>query len=192
MRVISGSAKGRKLKAVPGDTTRPVTDRVKEALFDILTSNVRDARFLDLFAGTGGVGVEALSRGAREAVFVEKGRPALDTIRFNLEHTKLSERGRIVRADVFDFLKGAPQPFEYIYVAPPQYKNLWSAALRAIDAQPAWLAGDGEIIVQIHPREYQPIDLQHFEPIDERRYGSTLLVFYARRVRASRKDFNHR
>ncbi len=182
MRVISGSAKGRKLKAVPGDATRPVTDRVKEALFDILATDVRDARFLDLFAGTGGVGIEALSRGAREAVFVEKGRPALDTIRYNLEHTKLSERGRVVRADVLDFLKGPPRAFEYIYVAPPQYKSLWSAALRAIDAQPAWLAGDGEIIVQIHPREYQPIDLLHFEPIDERRYGSTLLVFYARRA----------
>lgn len=182
MRVISGSAKGRKLKAVPGDMTRPVTDRVKEALFDILATNVRDARFLDLFAGSGGVGIEALSRGARAAVFVEKGRLALDTIRTNLEHTQLSERARVVRGDVFDFLKGLPQAFEYIYVAPPQYKGLWLAALRAIDAQPAWLADDGEIVIQIHPREYQPIDLQHFEPIDERRYGSTLLVFYARRA----------
>jgi len=182
MRVISGTAKGRQLKAVPGDRTRPVTDRVKEALFDILGSTVREARFLDLFAGTGSVGIEALSRGAREAVFVEKGRPALDTISFNLEHTHLSERGRIARADVFEFLKGPPQAFEYVYIAPPQYKNLWSAALRAIDAQPAWLANDGEIIIQIHPREYQPIALQQFEPIDERRYGSTLLVFYARRA----------
>ncbi len=181
MRVISGIAKGRKLKAVPGETTRPVTDRVKEAVFDILGTNVRGARFLDLFAGTGGVGIEALSRGAREAVFVEKGRKALDTIRFNLEHTRLSDRGRVARVDVFDFLNGAPRAFDYIYVAPPQYKDLWSATLHAIDAQPAWLDDDGEIIVQIHPREYRPIALRHFEPIDERRYGRTLVLFYARK-----------
>ena len=179
MRVISGTAKARKLKPVPGDTTRPITDRVKEALFDIISDNVVEARFLDLFAGTGGVGIEALSRGAHEAVFVENGRHALDTIRFNLSATHLGARGRIVRASVLDFLKGAPQPFDYIYVAPPQYEELWIATLKLLDARPAWLSGDGEIVVQIHPREYRPLDLQHFEPIDERRYGSTLLIFYA-------------
>jgi len=179
MRVISGTAKGRKLKAVPGEATRPVTDRVKEAVFDIIGPNVRGARFLDLFAGTGGVGIEALSRGAKEAVFVEKARAALDTLRFNLEHTRLAERARVVRADVFDFLKSAPQPFEYIYVAPPQYRDLWIAVLRALDAQPGWLAYDGEIVVQIDPREVAPIDLQHLERIDERRYGSTLVLFLA-------------
>ena len=89
MRVITGTAKGRALKAVPGETTRPITDRVKEALFDILGANVREARFLDLFAGTGGVGIEALSRGAHEAVFVENGWQAIETIRFNLEKTGL-------------------------------------------------------------------------------------------------------
>jgi 16S rRNA (guanine(966)-N(2))-methyltransferase RsmD len=181
MRVITGSAKGCKLKAVPGDTTRPITDRVKESVFDILGENVRQARFLDLFAGTGGVGIEALSRGAANAVFVEQGRAALETIHFNLAHTRLAERSRIVRGDVLTFLKGAPQPFDYIYVAPPQYKGLWLTALQLIDAQPGWLAADGEIIVQIHPRELQAIDMQHFEPIDERRYGSTLLLFYGHR-----------
>ena len=182
MRVITGTAKGRALKAVPGETTRPITDRVKEALFDILGANMREARFLDLFAGTGGVGIEALSRGAREAVFVENGRQAIETIRFNLEKTGLKDRATIVRTDVFAFLRGTPRAFEYVYIAPPQYKELWSATLQAIDAQPAWLAEDGEMIVQIHPREYRPFELQHFEPIDERRYGSTLLVFYAQRA----------
>ena len=182
MRVISGTAKGRKLKAVPGDATRPVTDRVKEAVFDIIGANVREARFLDLFAGTGGVGIEALSRGARQAVFVEKERLALDTIRFNLEHTRLSARARVVRADVFAFLRGKPEAFEYIYVAPPQYKDLWLAVLHALDAQPVWLAADGEIIVQIDPREHQDAALEHFEPIDRRRYGSTLVVFYGHKA----------
>ena len=183
MRVITGSAKGRKLKAVPGNSTRPITDRVKEALFDILGTNVRQARLLDLFGGTGSVGIEALSRGAREAVFVEKARPALDTIRHNLEATRLSGRARVIRGDAFDYLKGPPAPFEYVYVAPPQHKELWLAALKALDLQPGWLASDGEIIVQIHPAEFRPVELRHFEPIDERKYGSTMLIFYARRER---------
>ena len=183
MRVITGSAKGRKLKAVPGESTRPITDRVKEALFDILGTNVRQARMLDLFGGTGSVGIEALSRGAREVIFVDKARLALETIRHNLETTQLSERARVVRGDAFDYLKGPPASFEYIYVAPPQHKGLWLAALRALDLQPGWLASDGEIIVQIHPAEFRSIELQHFEPVDERKYGSTLLIFYAHRER---------
>ena len=179
MRVIAGEAKGRRLFAVPGEGTRPITDRVKESLFNILGADVRDARFLDLFAGTGGVGIEALSRGAKEAVFVEQGRAALETIRANLALTKLADRARVVRADVFTFLAGTPDaPFDYIYVAPPQYKELWAQALRAIDANPAWLSDDSQVIVQIHPREFEELPLEHLVLADERKYGSTLLCFY--------------
>ena len=179
MRVISGTAKGRKLKSVPGEGTRPVTDRVKESLFNILGADVRAARFLDLFAGTGGVGIEALSRGAAEAVFVEQGRAALETMRANLAITKLADHARVVRADVFSFLAGSPDaPFDYIYIAPPQYKNLWAQTLRAIDANPAWLSDDAQVIVQIHPREFKELPLEHLTLVDERKYGSTLLCFY--------------
>jgi 16S rRNA (guanine966-N2)-methyltransferase len=179
MRVISGTAKGRTLKSVPGVGTRPITDRVKESLFDILGADVRDARFLDLFAGTGGVGIEALSRGAKEAVFVEQGRAALETIRANLATTRLADRARIVHADVFTFLAGTPDvPFDYIYIAPPQYKGLWSQALRVIDANPAWLSDDSQVIVQIHPRELEILTLEHLVLVDERKYGSTTLCFY--------------
>lgn len=179
MRVISGTAKGRKLKSVPGEGTRPVTDRVKESLFDILGADVRDARFLDLFAGTGGIGIEALSRGAEQAVFVEQGRAALETVRANLAITHLAERARVVRADVFTFLAGAPDvSFDYVYIAPPQYKGLWAQTLRALDANPAWLSRDSQVIVQIHPREFEPIALEHLTLVDQRKYGSTLLCFY--------------
>ncbi len=178
MRVISGSAKGRNLQAVPGDSTRPITDRVKEALFNIFGADIVDARFLDLFGGTGGVGIEALSRGAAQAVFVDKNRKAQETIKANLLQTKLSDRAEIVRGDAFTYLQGAPRAFHYIYIAPPQYHRLWIDALRLIDEQPGWLAGDGEIIVQIHPKEYEMITLEHFEEIDQRKYGSTTLVFY--------------
>ena len=179
MRVISGTAKGRTLKSVPGEGTRPITDRVKESLFNILGADVHGARFLDLFAGTGGVGIEALSRGAREAVFVEQGRAALETIRANLALTQLAERARVVRADVFTFLSGTPDvPFDYIYIAPPQYKRLWAQTLGAIDANPVWLSEDSQVIVQIHPVEFEPLQLEHLALVDERKYGSTLLCFY--------------
>jgi 16S rRNA (guanine966-N2)-methyltransferase len=179
MRVISGRAKGRKLKSVPGKGTRPVTDRVKEALFNILAGDVTGCRFLDLFSGTGGVGIEALSRGAAEAVFVEQDRAAFDTLRFNLAHTQLQERAQTVRADVFAFLSILPPtPFDFIYVAPPQYKGLWVETLHALDAQEGWLSAEGAIVVQIHPREFQTVELQLFEPAGERKYGSTLLCFY--------------
>ena len=178
MVVVSAAAKGRHLKSVPGDSTRPITDRVKEALFNILGADIVDARFLDLFGGTGGVGIEALSRGAARAVFVEKNRRALQTIRDNLTATRLADRGEVVRADAFTYLASAPQAFHYIYVAPPQYQQLWIEALKKIDAQPGWLAEDGEVIVQIHPQEYADVPLSNFEPVDERKYGSTLLVFY--------------
>ena len=185
MRVISGSAKGRHLQSVPGDSTRPVTDRVKEAVFNIFGADIVDAQFLDLFGGTGGVGIEALSRGAARAVFIEKNRKAQETIKANLLLTRLSGRAEIVRGDAFTYLQGRPQAFHYLYIAPPQYQRLWIEALNLIDAQPGWLADDGEIVVQIHPKEYEAVALRNFEEIEQRKYGSTLLVFYAHKPEAS-------
>ena len=184
MRVISGSAKGRNLRSVPGDATRPITDRVKEALFNIFGADMIDARFLDLFGGTGGVGIEALSRGAAHAVFVEKNHKAQETIKANLLRTQLSDRAEIMRGDAFAYLRGVPQPFHYIYIAPPQYHRLWVDALSLLNAQPGWLAEDGEIIVQIHPREYEAVALEHFEEIEQRKYSSTLLLFYEHKQEA--------
>ncbi len=178
MRVIAGSAKGVLLQAVPGKGTRPISDRVKEALFNILGAEVVGARVLDLFAGTGSVGIEALSRGAEWVTFVEKHPKAAETIRANLRRTRLQDRARVVRADVFKYLSGLPQPADLIYVAPPQYRGLWSKTLRVLDATPGWLAAEGQVIVQIFPKEFQPLELRHLRPIEQRKYGSTLLCFY--------------
>ena len=178
MRVIAGSAKGTSLQAVPGGSTRPISDRVKEALFDILSGDVVDARVLDLFAGTGSVGIEALSRGAARAVFVEKRAKAVQIIRVNLRRTHLQAQARVVQADVFKFLTRPPEPFDLIYVAPPQYEGLWSKTLQALDQAPAWLATDGLVVVQIFPKELGAVALAHLHLTDERRYGSTLLCFY--------------
>lgn len=181
IRVISGVAKGRRLKMVPGDGTRPIMDRVKQALFNILGDDVVGARVLDLFAGTGSVGIEALSRGAAYAEFVEADRGAAEVIRENLATTHLAEHAKLVRADVFAHLRRPPTTgFDYIHVAPPQYKSLWIAALEALDAAPDWVNPDGWVCAQIDPTEFQPLTLKHLTPVSERKYGSTLLAFYER------------
>ena len=178
LRVITGKAKGCRLKSVPGGGTRPITDRAKLALFSIIGNDIVSCRFLDLFAGTGQVGIEALSRGAVEAVFVERASPALRTIRDNLAHTRLETGARVVRADVFDFLAGEPEPFDYIYIAPPQYRGLWAETLRALDANLSWLSDDGWVMAQIHPQEYEELALEHLALFDQRTYGSVMLCFY--------------
>jgi len=179
LRVIAGSAKGKKLKLVPGDSTRPIMDRVKEALFSILGGFIVRARFLDLFAGTGSVGIEALSRGADSALFIEKSKTALETVRDNLRIAQLEDRAELRLADAFEVLRQPPgQSFDYIYIAPPQYQDLWKTALLALDANPAWLDDDGVLILQIDPREQTEVALVHLRAYDERRYGATLLWFF--------------
>ena len=178
MREIGGKAKGIQLQAVPGKGTRPITDRVKEAVFSILGNDIVDARVLDLFAGTGSVGIEALSRGAHQAVFVEKQNKAIATIRTNLRRTKLQGNAHIVRADVFKYLTQTPTSFDVIYVAPPQYQGMWRKTLLSLEANPGWLAPMGLVIVQIFPKELEPLDLTNLQLTDQRKYGSTLLCFY--------------
>ncbi len=180
MRVIAGTAKGRKLKTVPGDSTRPITDRTKEALFSILGNWIIDARVLDLFGGTGAVGIEALSRGAAHVTFIEKSHRATQIIGENLRATRLADHAHVRRDDAFKFLAQPPEaPFDLIYIAPPQYQEMWSKAIQMLEAQLSpWLLPDGAIIAQIHPREYHNLQLQNLVLYDERKYGSTLLCFY--------------
>lgn len=181
-RIIAGKARGHRLLSVPGNITRPITDRVKEALFNILGNDVKDASMLDLFAGTGSVGIEALSRGAAFVRFIDNNYQAITTIKLNLKHTHLEEQAEVLKMDAFTLLGRSPdRQFDYIYIAPPQYKQLWHRALQALDANPDWLAQDGWVIVQIDPVEYQEKIFSHFQEFDQRRYGSTLLVFLQKR-----------
>lgn len=182
MRVIAGKAKGRRLKSVRGPGTRPVTARAKTAFFDILQQSVVNSHFLDLFAGTGQVGIEALSRGAARVVFVEKGRVPLRAIHENLKITELEKNAEVVRANVFDFLQRRPESFHYLYVAPPQYRGLWRQTLLLIDRTPGWLTDDGWVTVQIHPTEFEEIALEHLTRFDRRKYGSVMYCFYRLRV----------
>jgi 16S rRNA (guanine966-N2)-methyltransferase len=155
LRVISGSARGRKLKSVPGDTTRPITDRAKEALFDILAGEVGNS---------------------------DLNRAPIETIKWNLEHCGFASKAEIRRGDAFTMLAAHPdRDFEFIYIAPPQFKGLWSQALLALDGNPGWLTETGWGIVQIAPKEYRELELGNLEEVDRRKYGSTLLVFYERK-----------
>jgi 16S rRNA (guanine966-N2)-methyltransferase len=179
LRVISGIAKGRKLKDVPGDITRPVTDMVKEALFNILAGDVQDSTWWDLFGGTGAIGIEALSRGAAFVRFSDLNRAPIDTIQANLQTTGFSSQAEVRRGDAFAMLEAAPtRSFDYVYIAPPQYKEMAWKALTTLDANPGWLNDEGAwVIVQIHPREYRKLELKSLEEFEQRKYGSTLLVF---------------
>ncbi len=190
MRVIAGSAKGHKLFSVPGEGTRPILDRVKEALFNILGPAVAGSVFLDLFAGTGSVGIEALSRGAHEAIFVDTSRKAIAVIERNLAKTKLEDKGQLFHEDAFHLLHRAPErgAFHYVYVAPPQYQRLWIRALKALDEKSGLLAKDGIIIVQIDPKEAEPLELRNLNLYDEREYGNTLLQFYRLQIEAEREE----
>ena len=185
LRVIAGKAKGRKLNSVPGDTTRPITDRVKESLFNIISGDVVDSNWWDLFAGTGAVGIEALSRGAATVRFTDSNRAPIEIIKHNVEHCGFGSQAEIRRADAFAYLSTPPDKlFEYIYIAPPQYKDMWSKALELVDENAGWLTEDGWVIVQIAPREYRnhPVRLQNLEEFDQRKYGTTLLVFYEKKL----------
>lgn len=178
-RIISGSARGIRLNAVPGDITRPITDRVKEALFNIIGIDIVDASWLDLFAGTGSVGIEALSRGAKYVRMNDLHRQAIATIKSNLTLTKLEKGADLSQRDALEILRSKPDfKFDYIYIAPPQYKGLWIKALQALDANIGWLSDESWTIVQIDPVEYEAVPLQNLVVFDQRRYGSTLLVFY--------------
>jgi 16S rRNA (guanine966-N2)-methyltransferase len=190
MRVVGGSARGKPLRLVPGTGTRPILDRVKTALFDILRPRINGMRVLDLFAGSGSVGIEALSQGAAHCTFIDLGHQAIATIKQNLITTGFSASAIVRQTSALEFLKSAPDPFDLIYIAPPQYKSLWVEAMQLLADRPGLLrpateeceSGEsaGLVIVQIDPREYERLDLGVLSEVRQKRYGNTLLVFYER------------
>lgn len=184
MRVVAGSARGRKLKTPPPESgTRPILDRVKTALFDTLAGDVVDATFLDLFAGTGAIGIEALSRGAKAATFIELDPEIVALVRENLALTRLAERATVTRSDAFTWLAYTARrnvTFDIVYVAPPQYQGMAARALTQLDTTPVTLPG-ALVIVQIDPKEraeLAALPLRNLDLYDERRYGHTLLLYY--------------
>ena len=185
MRVVSGSARGTSLMSVPGDGTRPILDRVKTALFDILRPRLPGYRVLDVFAGSGSVGIEALSQGAQHCTFLDLNEKAVQTIRFNLDRCHFPHQGPEARAEVrhtdaFTFLKNSSKNFDLLYVAPPQYRGLWIEALHCIAERPQLLSPQGEVVIQIDPDEYEAVPCAQLYEQEQRRYGKTLLIFMRR------------
>ncbi|MCB0311247.1 MAG: 16S rRNA (guanine(966)-N(2))-methyltransferase RsmD, partial [Bdellovibrionales bacterium] len=166
MRVIGGCAKGRKLKAVPGESTRPILDRVKTPLFDVLRPKLAGAVVLDLFAGSGSVGIEALSQGAAKCIFLDTAKAAIETIRDNLEIVDLVKAAEVRHTDAFSYLRSTSKSFDLIYVAPPQYKNLWVEALQTIAERPQILRAGGTVVAQIDPKEYEILQLKELSESD--------------------------
>ena len=178
MRVIAGTAKGRTLRSPRTRDTRPITDRAKESLFSILGPRIPGSSFLDLFAGTGGVGIEALSRGAAHATFVERAASALADIRHNLGATHLAANAEVIAADVFAYLRGDPAPFDVIFVAPPQWRGLWTRTVQLLTSGRAGWRRMGWSVVQHDPSESTDVPLQHLRISSERTYGRVRFTFF--------------
>lgn len=176
MRIITGSAKGTKLKTPRGMAVRPTADRVKESLFNILGPRVHGATVLDLFAGTGNLGLEALSRGANRAVFVEQNKASIALIRANAVLTKLQDRIMIVKANVLSALDDIEGQFDLIFCDPPYNRNLVGQVAMRMDMS-AILADDAILIIEHSQHEPVEFILQHLRLIRSERFGETCISF---------------
>jgi 16S rRNA (guanine966-N2)-methyltransferase len=183
MRIIGGTAKRRTLKSPsPSFGVRPILARIKKSLFDILRPDLEGSDFLDLYAGSGAVGIEALSRGARFVTFVDVNPNCLSIIRQNLSKLQLFDQARLVRADITKNLSYAGGPFDLIFMGPPYHDQAWHAlsltqpTLREID-RTGCLKPDGIVIGQHHAKE-PAVDLPNWDQYRQELYGDTILSFF--------------
>jgi len=180
MRIIGGSHGGRKLVAWEESGIRPMRDFVRSALFNILSEVMQDARFLDLYCGTGSVGLEALSRGARHAVFVDRTKVACAIVRRNLDALGLLDVGEVIEGDanwVVRDLGHRARRFDLVFVGPPYYNELVPSTLDAL-SNGAILAEDAIVVAEIHKKEEAAEEYGALSRVDERRYGDNRLLFY--------------
>ena len=179
MRVIAGSAKGHNLKMPKGDQTRPAMDRVKGSLFSILAARVADGRFLDLFAGSGSLGIEALSRGALYAAFVDTSPFCVKAIQENLAHTKLSDRGEVFREDCRQFLqRRALAVFDVVFIDPPYLKGLLEPILDVLPTCPMFGERTRFVIERQKKDDLRLETRPALQLLDERLFGDTVLTFF--------------
>jgi len=179
MRVVSGSARGCKLSSPEGMDTRPTTDRIKETLFNILSPEIYDCSFLDIFSGSGGIGIEALSRGAKKAVFVENSQSAYKVIEANLEKTRLKNKAEIIRADALkavEMLRAKNEKFDIVFMDPPYMKNFAWPVMEAI-RDGGLLSKDGIIIVE-ESSEAQIPEIKGYEMYRTKDYKTTVMSFW--------------
>ena len=180
MRVIAGKARRLKLVTIEGNDTRPTTDRVKETLFNILQPDLPECRFLDLFAGSGAIGIEALSRGAREAVFVENGRRVLNCIKDNLQTTRLFSQARVMECDVLSALtrlEREKEPFDIIFMDPPYNHEFENRVLEYLSHSPM-VTEDTLIIIEASKEtDFYWLSDAGFHMIKEKVYKTNKHIF---------------
>ncbi|AEF93942.1 methyltransferase [Desulfotomaculum nigrificans CO-1-SRB] len=180
MRIIAGSARGRTLKSPKGMSTRPTTDRVREALFNILAHQVPDSKFLDLFSGTGAVAIEALSRGAARAVLVEKDRSAATIILNNLKLCGFSEKAQVLVLDVqraIQTLGKKKEVFDLIFIDPPYKHGHEVPTMEGIERQ-GLLSPHGTLVVESNKSDLPPDLVGRLAAYRREKYGDTALTFY--------------
>ena len=179
MRIITGSAKGRHLKMPGGGKTRPAMDKVKGSTFNIIASLVEDARFLDLFAGSGNLGIEGLSRGGSYAAFVDTSRECTRTIRENLELTRLADRGAVYTMDCLKFVQTVDlPPFDIVFIDPPYLKGLLEPLLKSIPACRIFTP-DTLFIIERQKKDQLGLEnMPEYRLLDERVFGDTVVTFF--------------
>ncbi len=174
MRVITGTARGSKLQTLQGLDVRPTTDQVKESIFSIIQFEVEGARVLDLFAGSGQLGIEALSRGAHTATFVDKSRAAIDVVNANLAHTKLSN-AVVKNEDSLGFLRLTKDTFDIAFLDPPYGQGLIEEALPLLTPH---MSDAGVIVCETSKEETLPAEVDRFYVKKEYKYGKIKLTVY--------------
>ena len=179
MRVVAGSARGTVLKTPEGMLTRPTADRVKEAVFSILHFDVQDAVVLDLFGGTGQLGIEALSRGAKRAVFVDHQQKACELIKENLRRTKFTQQAMVVRGDYLEYLRRTKERFDIILLDPPYAEIFLENALNCI-AEIDILRDNGIIVTERPVEKALDVQMPGFTRSRDYKYGKTLITLYRR------------
>lgn len=176
MRVITGSARGRKLKTLEGDeVVRPTTDRVKEAIFSIIQFDLTDACVLDLFAGSGQLGVEALSRGAANAVFVDRDSQAVEVIKDNLKTTGLFQKATVLNADSVNYIKNSRNKFDIVFLDPPYNKGLIDETLESVVG---CCSENATVVCETDFNEVLPDSAGDFEKYREYKYSKTKITTY--------------
>lgn len=175
MRIISGTARGRRLKSLPGDDVRPTTDKVKEAVFSAIQFDIEGRRFLDLFAGSGQMGLEALSRGAESAVFVDSSAESVKICKENVISTGFSEQSKIIRNDALTFLSLTNEVFDFAFLDPPYGGGLLEKALTKVCEK---MSDYGTVICEHPPEVVLPEKVGDFSVYKRYRYGKINVTTY--------------
>ncbi|MCI8700081.1 MAG: 16S rRNA (guanine(966)-N(2))-methyltransferase RsmD [Clostridia bacterium] len=178
MRIISGKARGTKLNTLAGEQTRPTLDRVKESIFNIIQNEIEDTIFVDLFSGSGAIGLEALSRGARKAILCDKSKEAIEIIKSNVEKTHLKEKAEIINTDFEKCLKDIKEKIDIIYIDPPYQTDYILKTLEILEKSNI-IKEETKIILETDNEEriLKQIEQLKFEIIDKRKYGIANIIF---------------